>query len=55
MWKKSVKILEGEVRSRKSKERQHNGQKIPKGKSEAVNHRKDNTMVKRYQRGSQKP
>ena len=45
----------GEVRSRKSKERQHNGQKIPKGKSEAVNQRKDNTMVKRYQRGSQKP
>jgi hypothetical protein len=37
----------GEVRSRKSKERQHNGQKIPKGKSEAVNQRKDNTMVKR--------
>ena len=33
-WPKSTK---GEVRSRKSKERQHNGQKIPKGKSEAVN------------------
>jgi hypothetical protein len=38
------------------KDRQYNGQKIPKGKSEAVNQWKtDNTMTKRYQRGNQKP
>ena len=36
------------------KNRQHNGQKIPKRKSESVNRRRtDNTMTKRYQRGNQ--
>ena len=34
--------------------RQHNGQKIPKGQSESVYRRRtDNTMAKRYQRGNQ--
>jgi hypothetical protein len=38
------------------KDRQHNGQKIPKGLSESVYRRRiDNTMVKRYQRGNQNP
>jgi hypothetical protein len=38
-----------------NKDRQHNGQKIPKRYSEAVNQtRTDNTMAKRYQRGNQK-
>ena len=37
------------------KYRQYNDQKIPKGKSEAVNQWKtDNTMTKRYQKGNQK-
>ena len=38
----------GEIRGRKSKRnRQHNGQKIPKGQSGAVNRRRtDNTMDK---------
>jgi hypothetical protein len=37
------------------KDRQYNDQKIPKGKSEAVNQWKtDNTMAKRYQKGNQK-
>jgi hypothetical protein len=37
------------------KDRQYNGQKIPKGKSEAVNQWKtDNAMAKRYQKGNQK-
>ena len=36
------------------KNRQHNGQKIPKGQSESVYQRRtDNTMAKRYQRGNQ--
>jgi hypothetical protein len=50
------KDTNGEIRSCKSmKDRQYNGQKIPKGKSEAVNQWKtDNTMAKRYQRGNQK-
>ena len=47
----------GAIRIRKSKNnRQHNGQKIPKGQSESVNQRTtDNTMGKRYQRGNQNP
>ena len=45
------------VSIRKSKKyRQYNGQKIPKGQSESVNHRStDNTMAKRYQKGNQNP
>ena len=45
------------MRIRKSKKnRQHNGQKIPKGQSKVVNQRRtDNTMAKRYQRGNQNP
>ena len=36
------------------KNRQHNGQKIPKRQSESAYRRStDNTMVKRYQRGNQ--
>jgi sugar (pentulose or hexulose) kinase len=51
-WSKETK---GAIRIRKSREnRQHNGQKIPKGQSESVNRgRTDSTMVKRYQRGNQ--
>jgi hypothetical protein len=38
------------------KNRQHNGQKIPKGQSESIYQRRtDNTMAKRYQRGNQNP
>jgi hypothetical protein len=45
------------IKSRKSmKEIQHNGQKVPKVQSEAVNQwRTYNTMGKRYQRCNQKP
>jgi hypothetical protein len=50
-WEKDTK---GAIRSRKWKDRQHNGQKIPKGQSEVVNGRTDNTMAKRYQRSNQK-
>ena len=51
-WLKDTK---GVIRSRQSKkDRQHNGLKIPKGYSEVVNRRTDNTMAKRYQRGNQK-
>ena len=49
------KDTNGTIRSRKSKNRQYNGQKIPTGQSEAVNQRTDNTMAKRYQRDNQKP
>ena len=59
----------GAIRSRKSQDRQCNSKtkkdkcwKIPKGQSEAANHRTDNVMAKqkrtyvgRYQRGNQKP
>jgi hypothetical protein len=45
----------GVFRSRKPKDMQHNGHKIPKGYSEAVNRRIYNTMATRYQRGNQKP
>ena len=47
----------GAIRNRISKKnRQHNGQKIPKNQSETVYRRRtDNTMAKRYQRGNQKP
>jgi hypothetical protein len=50
-WAKDTK---GAIISRKwKKDRQHNGQKKPKGQSE-VNGRTDNTMGKRYQRNNQK-
>jgi hypothetical protein len=40
--------------SKSTKNRQYNGQKIPKGQSESVNRRRtDNTMAKRYQSGNQ--
>jgi hypothetical protein len=42
-WPKDTK---GTIRSHKWKDRQHNGQKIPKGQSEVVNGRTDNTMAK---------
>jgi hypothetical protein len=51
-WPKDTK---GAIRIRISKNRQHNGQKIPKGQSESVYRRTDNTMAKRYQRGNQNP
>ena len=51
-WPKDTK---GAIRIRQSKDRQHNGQKIPKWQSESVNRRTDNTMAKRYQRGNQNP
>ena len=55
-WPKDTK---GVIRIRISKEKnkQHNGQKIPKGKSESVYRRRrtNNTMAKRYQRGNQNP
>jgi hypothetical protein len=50
-WSNDTKEV---IRIRISKNRQHNGQKIPKRKSESVYRRRtDNTMVKRYQRGNQ--
>jgi hypothetical protein len=53
-WPKDTK---GAIRIRISKKnRQHNGQKIPKGQSESIYRRRtDNTMAKRYQRGNQNP
>jgi hypothetical protein len=46
----------GNQKRKSMKDRQYNDQKIPKGKSKAVNQWKtDNTMTKRYQRGNQKP
>jgi hypothetical protein len=50
-WPQDTK---GVFRNRKSKDIQHNGHKIPKGYSEAVNRRIYNTMATRYQRGIQK-
>jgi hypothetical protein len=50
-WPKDTKVV---IRSCKSKDRQHNGYKIPKWLSKAVNQRTDNTMAKRYQNGYQK-
>jgi hypothetical protein len=46
------KDIKGSIRICISKKnRQHNGQKIPKGQSESVYQRRtDNTMAKRYQR-----
>jgi phage FluMu protein Com len=51
-WPKDTK---GAIRICISKKnRQHNGQKIPKGQSESVYQRRtNNTMAKRYQRGNQ--
>ena len=53
-WPKDTKEA---IRIRMSKKnRQHNGQKIPKRQSESVCRRRtDNTMAKRYQRGNQNP
>jgi hypothetical protein len=45
----------GGIKSCISKDRKHNGHKIPKGESESVYRRTDNTMAKRYQRGNQNP
>jgi phage FluMu protein Com len=51
-WPKDTK---GAIRIYISKKnRQRNGQKIPKGQSESIYQRRtDNTMAKRYQRGNQ--
>jgi hypothetical protein len=51
-WPKDTK---GAIRTSISKKnRQHNGQKIPKRQSEPVYRRRtNNTMAKRYQRGNQ--
>ena len=50
-WPKDTK---GAIRTSISKKnRQHKVQKIPKGQSEPVYRRTDNTMAKRYQRGNQ--
>ena len=53
-WSKDTK---GVIRIRISKKnRQHNGQEIPKGQSESVyRKRTDHTMAKRYQRGNENP
>ena len=53
-WPKDTK---GAIRICISKKnRQHNGQKIPKGQSESVYRRRtDNTMAKRHQWGNQNP
>ena len=51
-WSKDTKVV---ITSRKWKDRQYNGQKIPKWLSQAVNGRTNNAMVKRYQRGNHKP
>jgi hypothetical protein len=45
----------GVLRIRTSKDRQHNGHKIPNGYSESVHQRTDNTMATRYQMGTQNP
>ena len=51
-WPKDTKGLIRIYISKKN--RQHNGQKIPKGQSESIYQRRtDNTMAKRYQRGNQ--
>jgi hypothetical protein len=44
-WPQDTK---GVLRIRTSKDRQHNGHKIPKGYSESVHQRTDNTMARRY-------
>ena len=51
-WPQDTKWV---LRIRTSKDRQHNGYKIPKGYSESVHQRTDNTMATRYQRGTQNP
>jgi hypothetical protein len=53
-WTKDTKVA---IRIRIwKKNRQHNGQKIPKWQSESVYRRRtDNTMAKRYQSGNQNP
>ena len=50
-WSKDTKEV---ITSRKWKDRQCNGQKIPKRYSQAVNERTDNPMVKSYQSGNHK-
>jgi hypothetical protein len=51
-WSQDTKEV---LRIRTSKDRQHNSHKIPKGYSESVHQRTDNTMATRYQRGTQNP
>ena len=51
-WPQDTK---GVIRSRTSKDRQHNGHKIPNGYSESVHQRRNNTMATRYQMGTQNP
>ena len=51
-WPQDTKEV---LRIRTSKDRQHNGHKIPNGYSESVHQRTDNTMATRYQRGTQNP
>jgi hypothetical protein len=56
LWEEEFEETKGVIRIRILKNRQHNGQKIPKGQSESVYRRRtDNTMAKRYQRGNQNP
>ena len=43
------------IRIPKTKDRQSNGHKIPKGESESVKRRTDKAMATRYQRGNQNP
>jgi hypothetical protein len=48
VYKEEFEDTKGAIRNRISKKnRQHNGQKIPKGQSETVYRRTDNTMAKR--------
>ena len=49
-WPQDTKEV---LRIRTSKDRQHNGHKIPNGYSESVHQRTDNTMATRYQMGTQ--
>ena len=51
-WQKDTKVV---IRiSKSTKNRQYNGQKIPKVQSESINRRRtDNAIAKRYQKGNQ--
>jgi hypothetical protein len=51
-WPQDTKEV---LRIRTSKDRQHNGHKIPNGYSESVHQRTDNTMATRYQMSTQNP
>jgi hypothetical protein len=47
LWEEEFEETKGVIRIRILKNRQHNGQKIPKGQSESVyRKRTDNTMAK---------